>query len=105
MIDLTRMSLVQAYSDGIYISLDDTDLKVSNVDTNTNETKKVVFTSLDGAVNMVYDIEVKDIPNALFINCLPNITTYYTEIYQQPDLIGLEVQAQFKDRNTGHIYH
>lgn len=39
--DLTIMSLVQVYSDGTYIPLDDTDLKVSNFDTNTDETKKL----------------------------------------------------------------
>ena len=54
---------------------------------------------------MVYDTEIKAIHDGLFLNYPPNITTYYTEIYHQPDLIGLEVQVELKDHNTGHNYH
>lgn len=104
-IDLTGIELVQVYEDQTKYPIEVDDLKVVSFDTASEGTKKVIFSALDGKITLVYDIEVVAVPNALFINCLPNQTIYYNNTYSKPNLEGLELQAQFRDLDSGYVWH
>lgn len=104
-IDLEGIELIQVYQDQTYYPIETDDLRVLSFDTSSEGQHKVLFSALDNQVRLVYDIDVKAVPNALFINCMPNQTIYYNNTYTSPSLEGLEVQAQFKDLDSGYIWN
>ena len=104
-IDLTGINIVQVYEDQTSYPIDIEDLSVVSFNTESEGQQKVIFSALNGEITMVYDIEVLAVPNALFINCYPNQLIYYNYTFTNPSLEGIEVQAQFRDTQSGYIWN